>query len=99
SQGATVVFGAPDKNTMGRIAMWGPMVNIIISLFLFPVVLLIPGGELLAPAYLINGWIAAFNLIPFAMLDGKKIFDWNKRIWLAMMVYSIAITAFAFIVL
>jgi Zn-dependent protease len=28
-----------------------------------------------------NGWIAMFNLMPFGVLDGQKIFDWNKRVW------------------
>jgi Zn-dependent protease len=28
-----------------------------------------------------NGWIAMFNLIPMGVLDGQKIFDWNKVVW------------------
>ncbi|MBA3750948.1 MAG: hypothetical protein H0X03_08695 [Nitrosopumilus sp.] len=28
-----------------------------------------------------NGWIAMFNLIPLGILDGQKIFDWNKSVW------------------
>jgi Zn-dependent protease len=28
-----------------------------------------------------NGWIAMFNLIPMGVLDGQKIFDWNKLVW------------------
>lgn len=35
-----------------------------------------------------NLWLAAFNLIPFGPLDGKKILAWNKIAWGAMAVLS-----------
>jgi Zn-dependent protease len=28
-----------------------------------------------------NAWIALFNLLPFGVLDGEKIFNWNKIAW------------------
>jgi Zn-dependent protease len=28
-----------------------------------------------------NAWIAIFNLIPIGVLDGYKVFFWNKKIW------------------
>ena len=31
-----------------------------------------------------NGWIALFNLLPFGVLDGQKIFDWSKVTWLSV---------------
>jgi len=31
--------------------------------------------------FTINMWLAAFNLIPFGMMDGRKIFDWDPKIW------------------
>jgi Zn-dependent protease len=30
----------------------------------------------------INGWLALFNLIPFGVLDGAKILQWNGIVWL-----------------
>jgi Zn-dependent protease len=41
-----------------------------------------------------NAWIAMFNLLPFGVLDGQKIFDWNKIAWGCAM----AITMVLFIV-
>jgi Zn-dependent protease len=28
-----------------------------------------------------NAWVALFNLIPIGILDGYKIFSWDKRVW------------------
>ena len=28
-----------------------------------------------------NAWIAVFNLIPFGIFDGLKVFNWNKKAW------------------
>ena len=33
-------------------------------------------------AFFINLILAAFNLLPFGPLDGKKIFDSNRMVWL-----------------
>jgi Zn-dependent protease len=33
-----------------------------------------------------NAWIAMFNLLPFGVLDGQKIFDWNKIVWTSAMI-------------
>lgn len=49
----------------------------------------------------INAFLALFNLIPFSILDGAKVFRWNPLIWLVVagvagiMVYS-AFTGFFF---
>jgi Zn-dependent protease len=39
-----------------------------------------------------NAWIALFNLIPIGILDGYKIFTWNKQIWAIAFAASIALT-------
>jgi Zn-dependent protease len=44
---------------------------------------------LLALIFLINGYLAFFNLIPLGILDGAKIIKWNPLIWFV----SIAIAA------
>jgi Zn-dependent protease len=44
--------------------------------FLFPQQI-----QILALAAFFNAWIALFNLIPLGILDGFKIFQWNKKDW------------------
>ncbi|MDG6928970.1 MAG: hypothetical protein JRN39_02805 [Nitrososphaerota archaeon] len=86
--GATMIFGSADDATMGRIAMWGPVVNIAMSAVLLPVVLIAP---LIVPAYMLNSFIAVFNLVPLGILDGRKIFVWRRNVWGLMMGYSVVV--------
>jgi Peptidase family M50. len=88
SPGATVVFGITDVKTMGKIAVWGPLTNIIISLIILPFVLFFEQGYLLIPAFYISTLISLFNLLPVSILDGRKVFSWNKLIWSVCFTYS-----------
>jgi Zn-dependent protease len=38
-------------------------------------------GELASYGFVVNLWLAAFNLIPVPPLDGSKVFAWSKLIW------------------
>lgn len=66
----------------GLISLSGPLANIIVGLFFF---MLRDFGGLLGNigsiGFIVNFWLAAFNLIPFGMMDGRKIFAWNPIIW------------------
>lgn len=97
SPGATIIYSLADRITMGKIALWGPLVNIIMSLAMLPLVL--SGYNIILPAFYLNSFIVVFNLIPLSILDGKKIFDWNKGVWLASFVYALAILGIAFYLL
>ncbi len=44
--------------------------------------------------FLVNSWLALFNMVPFWMFDGAKIFKWNKIIW-----GIVTLIAFAFVFL
>ncbi|MEK6947804.1 MAG: site-2 protease family protein [Nanoarchaeota archaeon] len=39
--------------------------------------------------FLVNSWLALFNMIPFWQFDGAKIFKWNKIIYFSMVIISI----------
>ena len=41
-----------------------------------------------------NAFLAIFNLIPFAPLDGEKIFVWDKKIWASAIVLAIMLFGF-----
>ncbi|MDG6927499.1 MAG: M50 family metallopeptidase [Nitrososphaerota archaeon] len=94
--GATVIYGYAEENTMGKIALWGPLTNIIMAIIIFPFTLISGMGFLWIAIYF-NAFIAVFNLIPFSVLDGKKILSWNKRMWAMAFVASAALFAASFI--
>jgi Zn-dependent protease len=62
------------------------MTNIVLVIFFFLVGTFGPSGGIAAQAanfaLIINLTLAAFNLLPFGPLDGKKIFDSNRMVWL-----------------
>jgi len=39
----------------------------------------------------INAFIAFFNLIPFGIMDGLKVFLWNRIVWIIIFVASVAL--------
>ncbi len=84
SPGAVMIAGSGDKSKVGKTAVSGPALNIVLSTasFMFTFVLNNPLYLLLAlfSAY-ISAFIAVFNLVPLGILDGWKVFHWNKLIW------------------
>ena len=100
--GAVVISGMADNDRMGRTAIAGPIVNVVIALALL-VTLPALGRTMIGPAILygaaINSFLALFNLIPFSIFDGRKIFVWNKRYWTIVFILAIALTAYTYLLL
>jgi Zn-dependent protease len=101
--GAVVISGPADQDRMGRTAVAGPIVNMIITTVLL---LLIPalGNEpwlfdaVLAGAS-INSFLAVFNLIPVSIFDGHKVYGWNRKLWGVLFAVSLAMTVYTTLVL
>lgn len=100
---AGFIFAAPGAVIISRtssakeelmISLAGPMTNIILSIIFF---LLLASGVVKSPLWLtaisfalfINLTLAAFNLLPFGPMDGKKIFDCNRTVWVIVGVPTI----------
>ncbi len=91
---------ALTKKRMGLIALVGPLTNIALAgiftaAFLFnPAAQATFGGLLLSDVFAlaisINIWLALFNMLPIFILDGAKVFYWNKKIWLIAFISTIA---------
>ncbi len=66
----------------GHISLAGPFMNLILAVVFYslsPMSGFI--GELASYGFIVNLWLAAFNLIPVPPLDGSKVFAWSKLIW------------------
>ena len=39
--------------------------------------------------FLVNSWLALFNMIPFWLFDGKKVFKWNKFVYFLVLAIAL----------
>ena len=76
-----VMVGLSDRDKFGRVALIGPLTNLVMGFSFLLMSLFYSSSPYFAIGASFNGWIALFNLIPFGVLDGQKILDWNKLVW------------------
>lgn len=98
--GAVMISGAATLEIVGRVAVVGPITNIIMGAgFLFAQSIWPTGllGSVLGIGAYINGLLAVFNLIPFGVLDGHKVFSWSKAAWGATLALGVVILVSAFL--
>jgi Zn-dependent protease len=67
------------RGQIGRIGAAGPLMNVLLALIFAP----LGGmggflGEIGSFGVMINLWLAAFNMLPISVLDGKKVLAWSK---------------------
>ena len=93
SVGAVNIAGAADKKIIGITALAGPLTSIGLTGVLLSFYFLVPGGsnDLLLYGASLAAWFAVFNLIPLGILDGAKVFWWNKTAWVISFAVSIAL--------
>lgn len=84
--GAVMIRGHLTRHQTGRISAAGPGMNILVSLLFLPLALSSVGiwQAIGKYGFIINAWLALFNMIPFAMFDGVKIWDWNRAVYVLM---------------
>jgi len=88
--GATYVYGNATKAENGRISAAGPLTNLILCIPFAALIFF--GGGLLGIVGLVglrvNAMIAAFNLLPISVLDGRKVLAWNPVVFTVLMAAS-----------
>jgi Zn-dependent protease len=99
--GATYIMGAGiSKKENGIISLAGPLTNVVIALIFLPLLLANTGSAIVQEVgYLgsyFNFFLAAFNMLPFFVLDGAKVFRWNKLYWAAVFI-PLAIVVLGFL--
>ncbi|MHA1229955.1 MAG: site-2 protease family protein [Candidatus Helarchaeota archaeon] len=97
--GAVYISGNINREKNGKIALAGPLTNLVISgafgmfYFLIRFSIFYPTFialcELFRYIAIIDTSLAVFNLIPVGILDGRKIYEWNKPLLITLIVLSI----------
>jgi Zn-dependent protease len=108
--GATVIYDTTGRGISreqnGKISVAGPLINLLMCIP-FVVIFLLSGGfsaaisgNLFAKLGLaglqINAIIAAFNLLPISILDGRKVWAWNKVIFLITIIIAFVVLLVSF---
>jgi Zn-dependent protease len=99
--GAVMFRGESREFETGRIAVAGPLANILIAVvayglyhFVFFEVSVV--GKIMGFIALVNALLAAFNLLPFGPLDGVKVIRWNGIVWSVLFAGSIVVLLLLF---
>jgi len=93
--GAVMISGMVTRKENGLISLAGPLTNYVLAvifaglMFLYP-----PWTQIFSIGFSINIWLGLFNLIPFGPLDGKKVFEWNKGVWLLAVLFGVYFSFF-----
>ncbi len=79
--GAVMISGRINKRKNGIISAAGPLVNIALALMFLALSFAgLPSLFKLVASYgfMINSWLALFNMLPFWLFDGSKVLGWSK---------------------
>ena len=96
-----------DRKSNGIISLMGPIVNVAAA-FIFGLAfslvsslgfhdLTVGGFNFLLQGIRINVWLGAFNMLPIFILDGQKVYTWNRQIWAALAIPLWALTILVFV--
>lgn len=85
--GAVLILGNMDKRKNGIISLAGPLMNILLAGLFFGLMIFYK-SPILGYGFMINAWLAMFNMLPFPMFDGKKVFSWNKSVYFTTLTIS-----------
>lgn len=75
----------------GVISLSGSVFNLALALAFMALGIAVPGAVFLREGAYLNSWIAVWNCLPLMILDGQKVFQWDKRIWALAFGTSVAL--------
>jgi len=75
--GGVYIHGA-SKNQHGKIALAGPMMNVVLALIFHWMASANILTVITQYGFKINAYLAVFNMIPFGPFDGHSVWQWNK---------------------
>jgi len=89
-----MIAGSATRETVGKTSLAGPVTNIILSILC--IIIAAFGPSLFLIVAFINAFLAVFNLIPFGIMDGLKVFRWNKIFWATAFTTAAALTVYTY---
>jgi Zn-dependent protease len=106
--GATVIYDVNGRGITreqnGKISVAGPVVNLLLCIPF--AALLVLGGNISTTGNLItmtgmiglqvNAMIAAFNMLPISVLDGRKVLAWNVVVFAIMILAAFGMLLLSF---
>jgi len=102
SPGAVMIAGPAKRGEIGKISIAGPTINLSISIAMLAAAFATSSvvySNLFWWIASFNAFIAVFNLIPFGIFDGQKIFSWNKAVWAVAFVAAAALTVYTYFII
>lgn len=99
--GAVFIQGRVNKEQNGKISSAGPLTNISLAVLFF-LLGLVSQNRILdmisSFGLYINALLAVFNLLPFGIFDGSKVFAWNKLVYSALMLAAFSLLVLHFLI-
>jgi len=95
--GAVMISGRVSRAQNGKIAIAGPIVNLVLSLLFVPLLFLGTKlnigllSEVASYGIWINAFLAFFNMLPFFVLDGKKVMMWSREAYFAVVIPALIV--------
>lgn len=88
--GAVMISGMITRKENGIISAAGPLTNYVLGMIFLGLKLVIPYWSWIFLIGLkINVWLGLFNMLPFGFFDGNKILQWNRYLWLGMVLFGV----------
>ena len=97
--GAVMVAGNTTREQFGKIALAGPVSNVVLWCIGLAFAVTVGGSSADILIYwwmMANGILGALNMLPFGPLDGKKIRTWSRPIFWIWLIICISMVWFNF---
>ena len=87
--GAVFIHGLVGIVRNGKISAAGIIASLSVAFIFLLLFFLTPLTTIALYGFIINSWLALFNLIPLWNFDGVKVLNWNKKFYTLLIVIAV----------